>query len=197
MVAGLDARADDERAVARRRGDEQPRGLLEGPAVGHGQQDGLLCADARRVGTLRGAEDARPGLELAALGGRDDGSRELGAGDPGERCCSGVLASFAFLVLSCLVQSSCPLPDPQNMGNERMNVEDEKWEGGRGEREKRTRLVLVLALHLQDVEEVGRRGLDLDEVFVGLGRRVGQVNDLEIRRALRDSNLVSISDDIS
>lgn len=83
------------------------------------------------------------------------------------------------------------------MGNERMNVEDEKWEGGRGEREKRTRLVLVLALYLQDVEEVGRRGLDLDEVFVGLGRRVGQVNDLEIRRALRDSNLVSISDDIS
>jgi len=41
----------------------------------------------------------------------------------------------------------------------------------RGER-VRTGLVLVFPLHLEDVEEVGSRGVDLDQVLVGLWDRI-------------------------
>lgn len=48
----------------------------------------------------------------------------------------------------------------------------------------RTRLVLVFALALEDVEEVGGGGVDLDEVLVGLGHGVWDVGDSELRGVL-------------
>lgn len=41
-----------------------------------------------------------------------------------------------------------------------------------------TRLVLVLSLYLEDVEEVGGGGVDLDEIFIVFGDRVRQILDL-------------------
>lgn len=38
-----------------------------------------------------------------------------------------------------------------------------------------TRLILVFSLDLQDVEEVGRRGVNLDEVLIRLRRRVREL----------------------
>ncbi len=86
-VAGADAGALHERAVAGGRRDEEPRRVGKGPAGGHGQQAGLLGADARGVAALGGTEDAgadgEPGARKAA-GGSEDDAGELGARDPRE-----------------------------------------------------------------------------------------------------------------
>ncbi len=89
-VALLDAGALDETAVACRRRDEQARGVLEGPALGDGQ-DGLLGGvHVLGVRALRGAKDAGAdgveGLGLGVLGDGDDDTGELDAGGPGKRC---------------------------------------------------------------------------------------------------------------
>ena len=55
----------------------------------------------------------------------------------------------------------------------------------------RTGLALVAALDLENVEKVGRRGVDLDEILVILGSRVRQLRDLEVRRALCNVMLIS------
>ena len=98
-VALLDARADDQCAVAGRGGDEQARGLLEGPAVGDGQQGDLRGAEARGKGALAGAKDAGADGVLGEFAGRlgrgDDDACELGAGDPGEGFYF-LLAKFLF-----------------------------------------------------------------------------------------------------
>jgi len=52
--------------------------------------------------------------------------------------------------------------------------EDGAAEFGSGD-PREGRLVLVPALDLQDVEEVGRRGVDADEVLGGFGGRCGEV----------------------
>lgn len=87
----LDPRPHHQRAIARRRGDEQTRRLLEGPALGHGQEGDLGNAELGGESALPGTEDAGADGELGVLdGGRsgDDGAGELGACDPGEgfRC---------------------------------------------------------------------------------------------------------------
>jgi len=41
-------------------------------------------------------------------------------------------------------------------------------------------LVLVFALNLQDIEKVGRRGVDLDQILVIPGHRIWQIGDLEL-----------------
>lgn len=56
------------------------------------------------------------------------------------------------------------------------------WRGE--EASKRTRLVLVFPLDLEDVEEVCGRGVDLDDILVVLGHRVREVGDLELLGAL-------------
>ena len=48
-----------------------------------------------------------------------------------------------------------------------------------------TGLVLVFPLDLEDVEEVGRRCVHLDHVLVILGRRIGDVCDLQLLGALK------------
>lgn len=48
-----------------------------------------------------------------------------------------------------------------------------------------TRLVLVFALDLQDVKEVGRRGMHLDQVLVRARLGVRQLGDLELMRSLQ------------
>lgn len=45
-------------------------------------------------------------------------------------------------------------------------------------------MVLVFALDLEDVEEVGGCRVDLDEVFVWLRDWVRDLSDFELRRAL-------------
>lgn len=47
-----------------------------------------------------------------------------------------------------------------------------------------TGLELVFALDLEDVEEVGGGGVDLDQVLVVFGGWIGQVGDLELIGAL-------------
>lgn len=47
-----------------------------------------------------------------------------------------------------------------------------------------TRLVLVFALDLENVEKVGGGRVHLDEVLVVLGHGVWDVRDLEVRGAL-------------
>ena len=47
-----------------------------------------------------------------------------------------------------------------------------------------TWLVLIFALDLQDVEEVGGRGVDLDQVVIGARLRVRQLGDGELFGAL-------------
>lgn len=49
---------------------------------------------------------------------------------------------------------------------------------------KRTRLVLIFALDLKDIEEVGGGGVYLDEVFVVFGDGIGEVCDFELAGAL-------------
>lgn len=98
-VALLDARALDEAAVAGGRGDEEAGGVLEGPALGDGQ-DGLLGGvDVLGVGALGGAEDAGAdgvdGLGLGVLGDCDDDAGEFDAGGPGEGCLGFCTVSFS------------------------------------------------------------------------------------------------------
>lgn len=40
--------------------------------------------------------------------------------------------------------------------------------------------MLVLSLHLQDVEEIGCGGVDLDQIFIRLWRGVWETDDLEV-----------------
>ena len=47
-----------------------------------------------------------------------------------------------------------------------------------------TRLVLILALDLQDVEEVGGRSVDLDQIVMGARLGVRQLGDGELFGAL-------------
>lgn len=54
-----------------------------------------------------------------------------------------------------------------------------------------TRLALVFALDLQDVEEVGCGGVDLDEVVIALGDGIREVLDLELAGALK-SNISAV-----
>lgn len=49
---------------------------------------------------------------------------------------------------------------------------------------RQRRLVLVLAADLEQVKEVGGRGVNSNQVLIGLGRRSGQLNDLELFWAL-------------
>lgn len=44
--------------------------------------------------------------------------------------------------------------------------------------------MLVLSLDLQDVEEVGRRGVNLDQVLIRLWRRVRKGDNLEVINSL-------------
>lgn len=87
VVAFADLGPHHQRSVARGRRDVQAGGLLEGPAVGHGEERELGALDPLREGTLRGAEDARAdgvlGLPRARRRG-DDCARELEAGRPRE-----------------------------------------------------------------------------------------------------------------
>lgn len=163
-ISLLDTRPHDQRAVARRCGDKQARGILVRPALGHGQQRRLGRADLGGKGALRGAKDAGADGEARRrrrAGGRGENCAcEFGAGDPGEGCVT-VLVSFAF------IQSK----------NRRRDT------GG-----QRTRLVLVFALDLQNVKKVGGGGMDLDQVLAGLGLGVGQIRDFEVSRALRRGN---------
>jgi hypothetical protein len=53
-----------------------------------------------------------------------------------------------------------------------------------GVQKQRTWLVLVFALHLENVKEVGGRRVHPDEVLIVLGHGVWQVGDLELARAL-------------
>ena len=45
--------------------------------------------------------------------------------------------------------------------------------------------MLVFALDLENVKEVGGGGVDLDQVLIVLGRRVRQLGDLELLGALK------------
>lgn len=88
------AGALDETAVARGRGDKEAGGVLEGPALGDGQ-DGLLGGvHVLGVRALRGAKDAgADGVErlgLGVLGDGDDDAGELDAGGPGKGCARAV-----------------------------------------------------------------------------------------------------------
>jgi hypothetical protein len=56
-VSLLNARTNDECAVAGRRSDEETGCVGERPTVGHGQQPLLLGTDVRREGALACAED--------------------------------------------------------------------------------------------------------------------------------------------
>jgi len=60
--------------------------------------------------------------------------------------------------------------------------EEGEEEGGR--KGRRTRLVLVFALNLEDVKEVGPRGVDLDQVLVWVGDRIREGGDFEVLWAL-------------
>lgn len=56
------------------------------------------------------------------------------------------------------------------------------WEaGGLGH----TRLVLVFALDLENVEEVGGGSVDLDDIFIWFRPGIGKVRHLELVRSLR------------
>lgn len=57
--------------------------------------------------------------------------------------------------------------------------------------------MLVFALDLEDVEEVGGGGVDLDEVLIVLWCGIGDVDDLELLGALckKCSNQYSVRDD--
>lgn len=89
-ITGLDTGADDEGAVAGRGGDEQARRLLEGPALGYGEEGELGDAELGGEGALAGAEDAGSdgelGLLLAVARGGEDCACELGARYEGEGC---------------------------------------------------------------------------------------------------------------
>lgn len=89
VVAGLDAGAGDEGAVARGRGDEQAGRVLERPALGHGEEGDLLGDALGGEGALVGAEDSRADGELwlCRVGGSfQHDAGELGAGSPGKGC---------------------------------------------------------------------------------------------------------------
>ncbi len=47
-----------------------------------------------------------------------------------------------------------------------------------------TRLMLIFALYLEDIKEVGGGGVNLDQVLIVLWCGIGEVNDLELIRAL-------------
>jgi hypothetical protein len=78
-----------QRAITRRRGDEQARGIRVRPALRHGKKRRLRRADFCGKGALGGAKDARSDGE-ARLGGGGGGGRgedcacEFGASDPGK-----------------------------------------------------------------------------------------------------------------
>lgn len=100
-ITGLDASPHHQRAVARRRRDEQARRVAERPALGHGQQGDLAHAQLRREGALRGAKDAGADGEARtgsgpARDGEDDAG-ELGAGYPWEGFFQDVPVSFLWL----------------------------------------------------------------------------------------------------
>jgi hypothetical protein len=86
----FDTGALDERAVARRCRDEEAGGVLEGPALGDGQDSLLGGVDVLGVGALRGAKDAGADgvqrLGLGVLGDGDDNAGEFDAGGPGKGC---------------------------------------------------------------------------------------------------------------
>lgn len=55
------------------------------------------------------------------------------------------------------------------------------------------RLGLVFAADLEDVEEVGRSGVDGDEVLVWFGLGVGEVGDLELFWSLFEMSVSRVS----
>lgn len=67
-----------------------------------------------------------------------------------------------------------------------------KKRGRRMREEKRTWLMLIFALDLEDVEEVGGSSVDLDEVLIGFGGRVGKVRHLELLGRLMVMRLGSV-----
>lgn len=46
--------------------------------------------------------------------------------------------------------------------------------------------MLILSLHLQDVEKVGCRGVNLDQVLIRLRHRVWKADDLEVVEFLEE-----------
>jgi hypothetical protein len=49
---------------------------------------------------------------------------------------------------------------------------------------RQTRLMLVFSLDLENVEEIGSRGMDLDEILIRGGLGIRELSDLELVRPL-------------